>query len=575
MPRYVNPILDADWPDPDVIRVGADYYLVASSFNRVPGLPILRSSNLIDWEIVGHALTEVPPARHYALPRHGCGVWAPSIRHHDGRFVVVYPDPDHGLFVVSSESPSGPWSSPHCLLPGQGLIDPCPLWDDDGRAYVVFGWARSRSGIANRLSLIEVQPDLSAPIGEPQTVIDGNDLPGFTTLEGPKIYRRDGWYWIFAPAGGVETGWQSVFRSRSIWGPYEERRVLEQGSTPVNGPHQGGWVTAPDGSDWFLHFQQRGCFGRVVHLQPMHWGHPGQDGADDGWPVFGDAGEPVAEGVGPGPDRERPERDGADRDGAPRPSAGEPGRDDDFTGRPTSSIGGVTGDDPIDGLNRWWHWSANPQPGWHRAEGGTLRLTARPRVIEDLRQAPHVLAQQLPGRPATITTSVALNGGADGLRAGLVVLGAGYQWFGLERRQGRIRVVVGRSDDPGLETLLEAYPIVDDDAAEEVGLRASVDAVGIVRFSCRTGDAWRPIGPAYQAEPGRWIGAEVGLFADRPYGGEPGEGRFGAWSVGFDPATVGGAASESLMVERGALVVEKRPVVVEKGPVVVEKGIVP
>jgi beta-xylosidase len=315
---YRNPILNADWPDPDVIRVGETYYLVASSFNRAPGLPILRSPDLLRWELIGRALPAVPPAERFLVPRHGGGVWAPSIRHHDGLFWIFYPDPDQCVHVLTAADPAGPWSEPHFLLPGPGVIDPCPFWDDDGRAWLVFGWAKSRSGISNRLSLVEMTPDAREIIGTPVTVIEGDDLPGYSTLEGPKVYKREGWYWIFAPAGGVATGWQSVFRSRSLLGPYEDRVVLEQGDTPVNGPHQGAWVTSPEGEDWFLHFQDRGVFGRVVHLQPMRWG-------DDGWPVMGSGGRPVLEHLAPA------------RASEPQPGdpgrglrAVEPRRDDDF-----------------------------------------------------------------------------------------------------------------------------------------------------------------------------------------------------------------------------------------------------
>src|SRR5688500_7999342 len=121
-----------------------------------------------------------------------------------------------------------------------------------------------------------MSPDASRLLDNGTHVINGDELPGYTTREGPKFYKRDRWYWIFAPAGGVATGWQSVFRSRSPFGPYEGRRVLEQGNTAVNGPHQGAWVTSPRGEDWFLHFQDRGPYGRVVHLQPMGWD-------EDGW----------------------------------------------------------------------------------------------------------------------------------------------------------------------------------------------------------------------------------------------------------------------------------------------------
>jgi beta-xylosidase len=134
-------VLDADWPDPDVVRVGDDYYLVASSFNRAPGLPVLHSRDLVTWEHVTNALPALPPLDHFSLPRHGGGVWAPSLRHHDGTFYLTYPDPDHGIYVLTATDARGQWSAPHLLLPGRGIIDPCPLWDDDGRTYLVHGWA--------------------------------------------------------------------------------------------------------------------------------------------------------------------------------------------------------------------------------------------------------------------------------------------------------------------------------------------------------------------------------------------------------------------------------------------------
>ncbi|MEV2231697.1 family 43 glycosylhydrolase [Streptomyces phaeochromogenes] len=215
---------------------------MASSGHRTPGLPVLRSPDLLNWEFVTRALPALSPAEHFDLPRHGAGVWAPAIRHHAGLFWIFYPDPDRGIFVLISEDPAGPWSAPWPLLPGLGLIDPCPLWDDDGRAWLFFAWAKSRSGVNSRLSMVEISPDARTILGPPVTVIDGDALPGYSILEGPKLYKRDGWYWIFALAGVVANGWQSAFRSRSVLGPYEGRIVLAQGDTPVNGPHQGAWV---------------------------------------------------------------------------------------------------------------------------------------------------------------------------------------------------------------------------------------------------------------------------------------------------------------------------------------------
>lgn len=520
MRTYTNPVLDADWPDPDVIRVGPDYFLVASSFNRSPGLPVLHSTDLMTWTIASHAAPRVEPAEHYRRPRHGSGVWAPSIRYHDGEYVVVHPDPDHGIFVTRTRDPFGEWSAPHLLLEGRGLIDPCPLWDDDGRTYLVHGWAASRSGQKNLLTLVEVDEGLTRVVGRRATVVDGDLLPGYRTLEGPKLYKRDGSYWIFAPAGGVATGWQSVFRADSPFGPYEGRIVLRQGETPVNGPHQGAWVTTPGGEDWFVHFQDRGVFGRVVHLQPMTWG-------DDGWPVIGEptaddprCGQPVLRHAVPdaatsvGPDVARGE--------------GEPRRTDLFDG----SAPGPQ-----------WHFQGNVPASTAVTAAGTLRLAVAPDDLGTLRDVAGVLGQQLPGYPCRITTSVDVDrpddggaGGADGeavggaragadgragavpdLRAGLLVLGRAYAWVGVERSGGRSRVVARRRDEDSLRVPeTELMEPVDLPAGHgPVDLRLETDDTGKVTFAWRAGAdrAWRAADMPFEAVEGHWIGAEVALFA--------------------------------------------------------------
>lgn len=268
--KYQNPILNADYSDPDAVRVGDTYYMTASSFNSAPGLPLLQSKDLVNWTLVGHALPKLVPEQHFAVPRTGAGVWAPSLRHHDGKFWIFYPDPDHGVYVITATDFAGPWSEPHLLLPGKGIIDPAPLWDEDGKAWLIHAWAKSRAGFNNVLTLRSMSSDGRRLLdSEGKVVIDGNKLPGYRTLEGPKLYRHDGWYYVFAPAGGVEEGSQSVFRARRIEGPYEDRIVMEQGETAINGPHQGAWLRALDGKDWFVHFQDRKAYGRVTHLQPM------------------------------------------------------------------------------------------------------------------------------------------------------------------------------------------------------------------------------------------------------------------------------------------------------------------
>ncbi len=237
---YTNPIIDADYSDPDVIRVGDDFYLTASSFNCIPGLPILHSKDLVNWKIIAHALQEQRPLDEFDRPQHGNGVWAPAIRYHNNEFYIFYGDPDFGIYMVKARNAAGPWSKPLLIRKARGWIDPAPFWDDDGNAYLVHAWANSRSGIKSILTINRMSPDGTKLLDEGKMVFDGR--VHHPTIEGPKLYKRNGYYYIFAPAGGVATGWQTVLRSKNIYGPYEDRIVMDRGTTLINGPHQGGWV---------------------------------------------------------------------------------------------------------------------------------------------------------------------------------------------------------------------------------------------------------------------------------------------------------------------------------------------
>jgi len=202
---YTNPVLHADYSDPDVIRSGDSYFMVASSFNCVPGIPVLQSNDLVNWTLIGYALDRLEPEEVFSSPMHGKGVWAPCIRFHAGEFFIYYPDPDQGICMVKAKHPAGPWSAPHLVQGGRGLIDPSPLWDDDGNAYLAYAFAGSRAGVKSVLMVDRMSPDGKALAGHPVMVFDGGkDHP---TVEGPKFYKRNGWYYIFAPAGGVKPGW--------------------------------------------------------------------------------------------------------------------------------------------------------------------------------------------------------------------------------------------------------------------------------------------------------------------------------------------------------------------------------
>jgi beta-xylosidase len=482
--RYKNPVLHADYSDPDAVRVGDTYYMTASSFNAVPGLPLLTSKDLVNWELVGDALPRLVPQERYATVRHGEGVWAPCLRYHDGKFWIFYPDPDLGIYVTTATDFTGPWSEPRLLLPGKGIIDPTPLWDEDGKAYLLHAWAKSRAGINNRLTLRAMAPDASRLLDtEGRTLIDGDRIPNYRTLEGPKFYKANGYYYLFAPAGGVEHGWQAVFRARNIGGPYEVRTVMDQGATPVNGPHQGAWVRAADGHDWFLHFQDKGAYGRVVHLQPMRWA--------DGWPLIGEPGPRTGTGQ-PVATRMKPVS------GMPRKA---PATSDEFDGTR---------------LGPQWQWNANPHPGWASlsARPGYLRLPSQPwPADEPMRAVPAILAQKLPAPAFMLDTRLELANPAEGDRAGLVLNGLQYAWLGLRRKEGMTELVYTTCMTPAGRCREQAQVLLANPPSP-LYLRMHMAEGALARFSWSADNIrFTPAGEPFIAGKGRWVGAQIGLFS--------------------------------------------------------------
>jgi len=475
---YRNPILDADYSDPDVLRIGDDYYLTASSFNAVPGLPILHSKDLVNWELIGHVYAEQPPLDVFSKPVHGGGAWAPSIRQHNGEVYIFYPDPDTGIYMVKAKSPAGPWSAPLLIKKAKGWIDPCPLWDTDGKAYLVNAMAASRSGLKSVLIVSRMVPDGTRLLDDGVLVYDGHAQD--PTVEGPKFYKRNGYYYIFAPAGGVPQGWQLALRSKSIYGPYERKVVLAQGKTVVNGPHQGGWVDTPSGEYWFLHFQDKGPYGRVVHLQPMKW-------VDD-WPVIGDNGEPVLRYHKPNVGRTWP--------------ITTPVESDEFS---------------ADRLGLQWQWQANPQPDWALPSPamGVLRLfaTPRPDAYRNFWDVPNLLLQKFPADAFTATAKVTFHALDDQDQTGLIIMGADYAYLAVRKHGDKLslaQVICNRAD--------QGRPEQDHGAVEVSGdtfyLRAAVSPGAECRFSYATdGKTFTAIGEPFTAKPGRWIGAKVGIFA--------------------------------------------------------------
>ena len=397
---YTNPVINADYSDPDVCAgpSGEDYYMTASSFQCTPGLPILHSKDLVNWEIVGYALKNLYEGnedllQHFAQPQHGAGVWAPSIRYHNGQYYIYWGDPDFGAYMVKTKhgDPAGEWENPVCVIKGKGYIDTTPLWDDDGRCYLVNGWANSRSKYASVLTVRELSADGTKAIGQPVIVFDGNGTEN-RTCEGPKFYKRDGWYWIMCPAGGVPGGFQLAMRSKSPYGPYEHKIVLAQGKTNINGPHQGGWVHTKYGEDWFLHFQDKEAYGRVVHLNPVDW--------STGWPIMGKKGEPVVK-------YQKPK--------ASSTLIQNPVESDEFN-EPT--------------IGHQWQWHANYDEKFGVPTAfGTMRIYTY-KLSKDWKnfwEVPNMLLQKTPADEFTVTTKIRFTSKADGQMGGLIMMGHNYQ----------------------------------------------------------------------------------------------------------------------------------------------------
>ena len=481
---YQNPVIHADYSDPDAIRVGDDYYMTASSFNCVPGLPILHSKDLVHWTIRGYALKNLSYAGGFDKPQHGNGVWAPSIRYYKNEFYIYFPDPDHGIYLTKAKSVDGPWTEPVLVEAGKGLIDPCPLWDDDGKNYLVHAYAGSRAGFKSILVMKEMNAAADKTIGEGVLIYDGHDKDA--TVEGPKIYKRNGYYYVFAPAGGVSTGWQIVLRSRNIYGPYERKMVMAQGNSGINGPHQGAWVQTKTGEDWFLHFQDKEAYGRIVHLQPMQW--------KNGWPVIGE--DKDADGIGEPVMKYRMP--------AARAAVAS------FSVQETDECNGTT-------LGLQWQWHANSKEGWASPYPGkgVLRMNAVQDSAGNLWQLPNLLLQKFPAEKFTATVKFNFTPKTPGERFGMVVMGSSYAYISLVKKSDGLYLTYNtcKDADKGKQ---EEEKIITMVQRGDFYFRITVDTNAQCHFSYSAdGHSFAMLTETFTAQPGRWIGAKMGLFCRR------------------------------------------------------------
>ena len=479
---YTNPILHADYSDPDICKAGDDFYMTSSSFNSIPGLPILHSTDLVNWKIINYAIPSFPGS-YFDNPQHGNGVWAPCLRYHNGIFYIYWGDPDRGIYMVQTKDPSKEWTAPILVKKAYGNIDPSPLWDDDGKVYLVHAFAHSRAGIKSTLQVVELSSEGDEIQDKGVIVFDGHDE--HPTIEGPKFYKRNGYYFIFAPAGGVPTGWQLVLRSKNVYGPYEERIVLAKGNTDINGPHQGGLVELDNGESWFVHFQDKEAYGRVVHLQPVVW--------INDWPVMG-----------------------IDEDGD---GTGEPVITYKKPDLPNSQVQNPVDSDEFNSpeLGLQWQWNANPQPGWYNltSSAGNLRLNTKPSpdLATNLWMQPNLMFQKFPAPEFRNTVKLDVSNLKTEEETGLLIYGIDYASVVVKKKDGGFvleqRVCLDAEKNIP-ETVIEQVKFSD----PIILLRSETRKEGVTTFLySKDGDRFQTIGKDFTAREGKWVGAKSGLYA--------------------------------------------------------------
>lgn len=433
---FTNPLMWGDWPDPDVIRVGDEFYLVSTSMHYVPGCPIARSRDLINWSMAGYAVERYDEDSRYDMQGGELylnGSWAATIRHHNGKFYVGFCTPyglgrEKGNFSICiADRVEGPWE--RVIFP-EYLYDPGLLFDEDGKVYVVHG--------QGTLYVTELNADVRSVKGEnvkiwEQRFKNAHELGGGFGMEGAHAYKINGKYYITCPAGGTE-GWQICLRSDSIYGPYEHKLIMNDCSSyPPNGLHQGGMVQLKNGDWWFIIMQDRGAIGRVPCLVPVEW--------QDGWPMLG--------------------RGGKDLVTYPKPVV---------KGKKHLCAPATTDEFNLPRLGLQWQWNHNPDPArWSlREHKGYLRLKASQAI--DLKHARNTLTQRVQGPSSEGTVEMDVSGLKDGCIAGFGVFEFPYAYIAVRQVDGKKQVVL--HNDGKDQVLIDYF------AGSKLWVRARVSEVG-------------------------------------------------------------------------------------------------
>ncbi|MDA3853958.1 MAG: glycoside hydrolase 43 family protein [Bacteroidales bacterium] len=399
---YTNPVIPADFPDPDVIRVGDTYYMVSTTMFVFPGVTVIQSKDLVNWEYCSNAVPRFDFNECYNLDggnRYGHGQWATSLKYHKDKFYMLFITLDEGGFICVADKAEGPWEIKH--LP-RGFYDPGLFFDDDGRIYVAQGYGK--------ISITEVNENFEA-ISKDSLVYTGDIRGG---LEGAHVYKINDYYYLYATYGGVN-GIQVALRSKNIYGPYEQKVVIQDQTPGVTfGVHQGALIQTQTGEWWTMLFVDSGPFGRFPSLQPVTW--------VDGWPMVGVDGNGVVSYRKPNVGKEYP-----------------------ITNFPTS--------DEFDGkdLGMQWGWNHNPNDDKWSLKKGTLRLETV-KIVNSLPEAQNTLTQRPFAHydqaiPTVATTKLNVENMKDGDIAGLTIFQNPYAYIGVRSKNGKQQLIMVTNGD--------------------------------------------------------------------------------------------------------------------------------
>jgi xylan 1,4-beta-xylosidase len=508
---YRNPVLQGFYPDPSVVRVGDDFYLVNSTFAYFPGLPIFHSTDLVHWAQIGNAIDR-PSQVNFDKLGISRGLFAPAISHHDGVFYIVNTCVDcGGNFLITAKNPAGPWSDP-VWLPFDG-IDPSLFFDADGKAYIVNNGPPKGTPLYNGHRAIWMQEfDLVSDkmVGPRRVIVNGgSDIRKKPIwIEGPHLFRAKGWYFLICAEGGTgDQHSEVVFRSRKQWGPYVSykgnpiltQRDLDPGRPfPITSTGHAQLVTTSKGKWWSVFLGTRPYAddlyntGRETFLLPVHWSH--------GWPVILEKGKPVPY---------------AQKLPVPDPEFGSP---------ETGNFAYAELFDKYDnaGLGPEWLFIRTPHEKWYTLSRGTLNIDARPDAIGGTGQ-PSFIGRRQQHATAAVGIGLRFAPKIDGERAGLVAFqnSTAFYFLGVVRERGTDSVCITRrasEADPENGTVQACIPAPDG----EVWLKIAVRAGSIDFYSGTDRKALTPLLTDADAtilstkKAGGFVGTVIGPYAFSP-----------------------------------------------------------